>query len=318
VLIGAIYHANAERLAIPNRKNIEIRSRLKVSSRSPCRFDPGPRHHRSRLHQSMNAMSPPVEPASAARQVESAVSVASSRSEAVTLVLRDMITRGDFAAGFHLQETPLAERMGVSRTPIREALATLAKEGLLEPGPRRGYKVRTFSIEEIVDAYEMRAALEGTACRLLAERGLSEEQIRTVRNLLDAGDQLIERGRFTTVEHEPWGEMNIALHQFFVDATGNALLKGFVQQTGHVPLAGPRDVHWYRLDQENFTLMQQAHRDHHEILNAIIKRQSGRAEARMREHIHLSRDLVWSRFRQQTVGFDAATISRPNQQDLTR
>jgi GntR family transcriptional regulator of vanillate catabolism len=255
---------------------------------------------------------------SEARQVEWAVSVASSRSEAVTLVLRDMITRGDFAAGFHLQETPLAERMGVSRTPIREALAALAKEGLLEPGPRRGYKVRTFAIEEIVDAYEMRAALEGTACRLLAERGLSGDQIREIRNLLDAGDQLLERGRFTTVEHEPWGEINIALHGLLIDATGNSLLKGFVQQTNHVPLAGPRDVHWYRLDQENFALVQQAHRDHHGIFDAIIHRQSGRAEARMREHIYLSRDLVRSRFRQQTVGFDAAMLSRPNQQNLTR
>ncbi len=254
----------------------------------------------------------------AVRPPETPAPAGTSRSEAVTRVLRDMITRGDFAAGFHLQELPLAERMGVSRTPIREALATLAQEGLLEPGPRRGYKVRTFAIEEIADAYEMRATLEGTACRLLAERGLPAHQIRAIRELLDAGDQLIERGRFTTVEHEPWGDMNTALHHLLVEATGNALLKTFVQQTCHVPLAGPRDVHWYRLDQENFALVQQAHRDHHEIFEAIVRRQSSRAEARMREHIYLSRDLVRARFRQQTVGFDAAMISRTNQQDLTR
>src|SRR5687768_17331194 len=54
----------------------------------------------------------------------------SSRTEAVTMSLRDMITHGDFPPGFHVQEIPLAERLGVSRTPIREALATLAKEGL--------------------------------------------------------------------------------------------------------------------------------------------------------------------------------------------
>jgi GntR family transcriptional regulator of vanillate catabolism len=241
-----------------------------------------------------------------------------SRSEAVTVALRNMITRGEFAAGIHLQETPLALRMGVSRTPIREALATLAKEGLLEPGPRRGYKVRTFAITEVIDAYEMRATLEGAACRLLAEHGLPEKTIRELRDLLDCGDQLLERGRFTPVEHAPWAEMNTALHGLLVGATGNALLEGFVQQTFHVPLAGPRDVHWYRLDQENFAVVQQAHRDHHEIFDAIVKRQSGRAEARMREHIYLSRDLVRARFRQQTVGFDAAMISRPNQQELTR
>ncbi|HEY0294440.1 MAG TPA: GntR family transcriptional regulator [Bordetella sp.] len=253
-----------------------------------------------------------------AHPMEVATASGTSRSEAVTLVLRDMITRGDFPAGFHLQELPLAERMGVSRTPIREALATLAREGLLEPGPRRGYKVRTFSIEEIADAYEVRATLEGAACRLLAERGLPEDLIRRIRDLLDLGDQLLERGLFTRMEHEPWGEMNMALHQLLVGAAGNALLEHQVQQTCNVPLAGPRDVHWYRLDQENFSLVQQAHRDHHAIFEAIVRRQSSRAEARMREHIYLSRDLVRERFRQQTVGFDAATITRTNQQDLTR
>jgi GntR family transcriptional regulator of vanillate catabolism len=254
----------------------------------------------------------------ATRFVEPAAPVAPSRSEAVTHMLRDMITRGDFAAGFHLQETPLAERMGVSRTPIREALTALAKEGLLEPGPRRGYKVRTFSIEEIVDAYEMRATLEGTACRLLAERGLSEDVVRQYRELLDAGDQLLERGQLAALEQEPWGEMNTGLHALLVDATGNTLLKAFVQQACQVPLAGPRDVHWYGVDQENFGSAQQSHRDHHEIFQAIVNRQAGRAEARMREHIYMLRDLVRSRFRQQTVGFDAATTSRPSQQKLTR
>jgi GntR family transcriptional regulator, vanillate catabolism transcriptional regulator len=241
-----------------------------------------------------------------------------SRSEAVTIALRDMILRGDFAAGVHLQETPLAERMRVSRTPIREALATLAKEGLLEPGPRRGYKVRTFAIDEVVDAYEMRATLEGAACRLLAERGIDERAIRALRDLLDGGDQLLERGRFTHVEHDAWATMNVALHEQLVSNAGNALLRAFVGQTHHIPLAGPRDLHWDRLDSENYALVQQAHRDHHEIVDAIVKRQSARAEARMREHIYLSRDLVRSRFRQRTVGFDAAPVSRANQQKLTR
>lgn len=232
--------------------------------------------------------------------------------------LRDMITRGDFPPGFHVQETPLAQQLGVSRTPIREAFAALAKEGLLEPGPRRGYKIRTFAIEEIADAYEMRATLEGMACRLLAERGLSQGDIRTLRDLLDTGDQIIERGRFTSAEHGPWGEMNSALHHHLVDATANELLKSFLQQTSQVPLAGMRDQHWFDPDAENFATVQRAQRDHHEILDAIIRRQSGRAEARMREHIYLSMELVLARFRQQTVGFDAERGSRPSLQKLTR
>lgn len=255
---------------------------------------------------------------SMAQRMESAKSVVASRTEAVTFVLRDMITRGDFPSGMHLQELPLAELMGVSRTPIREALNALAKEGLLEPGPRRGYKVRTFAIEEIVSAYEMRATLEGMGCRLLAERGLSESLIREARDLLDLGDQLLDRGRFTAAEHESWSKMNNGLHSLLIGATENKLLIEFVEQTCRVPLTSASDIHWYRPDEENLLAARQAHRDHHEIVNAIVRRQSTRASARMQEHIYMSMELVRSRFRRQTVGFDAAVFSRPVRQEVTR
>src|SRR3954464_5859978 len=151
-------------------------------------------------------------------------SPSTSRSESVVVGLRDMIMRGEFAAGFHLQEIPLAERMGVSRTPIREALNMLAKEGLLEPGPQRGYKIRTFSIEEIVEAYEVRATLEGLACRLLAETGLPEGTVTKLREALEFGDSMVERGMFTAAEHDPWLEMNNTIHSLLVNGTGNAML----------------------------------------------------------------------------------------------
>ena len=213
-------------------------------------------------------------------------SPSTSRSESVVVGLRDMIRRGEFAAGFHLQEIPLAERMGVSRTPIREALNLLAKEGLLEPGPKRGYKIRTFSIEEIVEAYEVRATLEGMGCRLLAEQGLPEETVKQLR------------------EHDPWLEMNNTIHSLLVNATGNAMLASCVEQTQRVPLASARHVHWYRFDKENYELARSAHRDHHGIVDAIIRRQAGRAEARMREHIYFSQELVREHFKHQKVGFD--------------
>ena len=229
---------------------------------------------------------------------------AGSRSESVVVELRDMIMRGEFSAGFHLQEVPLAERMGVSRTPIREALNMLAKEGLLEPGPKRGYKIRTFSIEEIVEAYEVRATLEGMACRLLAETGLPEGLVVKLRESLEFGDRMIERGMFTAAEHDPWLEMNNTIHSLLVNATRNSMLASCVQQTQRVPLASARHVHWYRFDKENYELARSAHRDHHGIVDAIIRRQAARAEARMREHIHFSQELVREHFKHQKVGFD--------------
>lgn len=233
-----------------------------------------------------------------------------TRSESVVVQLRNMILAGEFATGFHLQEVPLAEKMGVSRTPIREALNMLAKEGLLEPGPKRGYKIRAFSVEEILEAYEVRATLEGMACRLLAERGLAEHEMQRLRDCLDLGDQMLERGMFSEVEHDPWLEMNNTFHTSLVTSTGNSMLVSFIEQSQHVPLSGARHVHWYKLDRQNFELAKRAHRDHHEIVDAVMRRQSARAEARMREHIYFSQQLVREHFQNQKIGFDTVVPLR--------
>src|SRR5690606_25992951 len=162
-----------------------------------------------------------------------------------------MITRGEFPAGLHLQEQPLAEQMNVSRTPIRAALTALAKEGLLEPGPKRGYKVRSFSINEIMDAFGMRATLEGTACRLLAERELTEAERGELRESLDSGDQLLERGSFTAQEHEIWGEINAEFHLSIIRRTSNQLLINFLEQIYRVPLVGLKNIYWHGTEEEN-------------------------------------------------------------------
>lgn len=227
-----------------------------------------------------------------------------TRSESVVVRLRNMILAGQFPAGFHLQEVPLAEQMGVSRTPIREAMTMLAKEGLLEPGPKRGYKIRTFSIADILEAYEVRGVLEGLVCRLLAERGLAESEIRKLRDCLDLGDQMLERGMFGDADQEPWLEMNNTFHSTLVSAAGNSMLRSFVEQSQRVPMSSARHVHWYKLDKKNFELARRAHQDHHEIVDAIVKRQSARAEARMREHIYFSQQLINEQFKHQDVGFD--------------
>ena len=233
-----------------------------------------------------------------------------SRSETVVLELRDMIMRGEMPPGFHVQEVPLAERLGVSRTPVREALTTLAKEGLLEPGPKRGYKVRTFTIEEIVASYEVRATLEGMACRVLAERGISEELAQQLRDRIDFGDRMIAQGVFGAAEQDPWLEMNNSIHSLLVHATGNAMLATCVEQTQRVPLAGARHVPWYRFDEENYVLAKRAHNDHRAIVDAILRRQGARAEGLMREHILFTQEIVSDHFKDQKIGFDVGTVIR--------
>ena len=87
-----------------------------------------------------------------------------------------MILRGELAPGERLGEVALAERLGVSRTPIRQALPALACEGLLAAAGRRGYLVRSFSPQDVLDAIETRGVLEGLAARRIAERGASSDR----------------------------------------------------------------------------------------------------------------------------------------------
>ncbi|MGH2617820.1 MAG: GntR family transcriptional regulator, partial [Thermomicrobiales bacterium] len=89
--------------------------------------------------------------------------------------LREMIAAGQLVSGARIDERAIAEQLGVSRTPLREAIAKLAKVGLVEQRPYRGNYVRAFSPKQVNDLYETRMVLEGLATR------------RAVENLTDVG-----------------------------------------------------------------------------------------------------------------------------------
>src|SRR5690242_16427478 len=90
------------------------------------------------------------------------------------LALREQILSGEFKPGDRMAELPLVERLGVSRTPLRLALASLEHEGLLRTLPAGGYVVREFTRADIRDAIEIRGVLEGTAARFRSEEHTSE------------------------------------------------------------------------------------------------------------------------------------------------
>ena len=94
-----------------------------------------------------------------------------SQTLAALLRLRDLILEGGLAPGERLSELAVVERLGVSRTPVRAALARLEHEGLVEALPGGGYAVREFSRADVNDAIEIRGVLEGLAARL-ARRNL--------------------------------------------------------------------------------------------------------------------------------------------------
>ena len=210
-----------------------------------------------------------------------------TRSEVVANRLRDRILCGDLPADTHLQEIPLSEEMDVSRTPVRSALQTLAGEGLLEYVAKRGYTVRRFSMDEIETAHEVRADLEGIACRLAAERGLSAEQCTRFEVILALGDDILSGGRLRQQDRDAWIEMNDAFHVLILEIADNRLLSDLIVQTYKVPLASSRVVHWYDYD-----LVRGSHLLHHRIYQYIRDRRSVNAEALMREHILQAVDQI--------------------------
>ena len=123
-----------------------------------------------------------------------------SQSLRALLRLRELLLAGEFKAGSRMSELPLVDRLGVSRTPLRLALATLEHEGLLELLPRGGYAVRKFTESDIADAVELRGVLEGTAARMAAERGASPEILGELNTCNEAMEPMVHRADWESFE----------------------------------------------------------------------------------------------------------------------
>lgn len=219
---------------------------------------------------------------------------AQTRQKLATDILRQLILEGEFAPGEHLMEIPLSERLGVSRTPVRAALMTLAQEGMLVYRPQRGFLIREVKMSRVADAYRVRAQLEGLACRVLAEAGLNDETDKILQSCLDDGDAILARGRLRDEDNEPWQEMNDRFHQAILNATGNECLIDVTQRTLALPMLSSRVVHWH-----DFEALKTSHYMHHLIVKAIRRGQGGRAEAAMREHVWAGLEVIEQRYNEQ-------------------
>jgi DNA-binding GntR family transcriptional regulator len=141
-----------------------------------------------------------------------------SMAEAVTERLRAAIVAGDLKLGQELSERQLAESLGVSKTPVREALAQLRLEGLVRIYPQRGVTVFTLSAGEIRDICELRQALEAAALRHALERNPD----RLTAGLAEA----VARMRLARASGDPKAYLaaDTAYHQVFFEACGNRYL----------------------------------------------------------------------------------------------
>jgi GntR family transcriptional regulator of vanillate catabolism len=213
------------------------------------------------------------------------------RSQTVAEQLRALIMSGAIAPGEELLEIPTAARLGISRTPLRPALAALAQEGLLQRRGARGYVVRKVSAREVLDAYVVRAHLEGIACSIVARQGLSDDLRRRLREILEHGDALLRAGVTTDEARQNWREMNEDFHRLILENTGNACLIDVTARTLSLPFLSSRVAHF-----DNHAALVRSHDDHWGIFKAMNDGDSARAGAIMQEHILRSRDVIERRY----------------------
>lgn len=198
-----------------------------------------------------------------------------------------MILRGTLTPGQRLAEAPLAEVLGMSRTPVRQALPLLAREGLLQEHATRGYMVRGFSIADILDALDVRGALEGLAARRVAERGASRALISTLRQVLTDGDRILGKGHIEESDEALYADMNGRLHGLIVEEALSPMIGQALERISHVAFAAPQAL---AFDKSSFDYtyhrLVYAHRQHHYIVDALERAEGARVEALMREHVN--------------------------------
>ncbi|EHK55707.1 GntR family transcriptional regulator [Allomesorhizobium alhagi] len=185
--------------------------------------------------------------------------------------LRRAIVEGEIRPNEPLIEADLAQALQVSRTPIRESLQRLAADQLITPR-KRGWAVREYSLEEIRERSEVRAALEGYAARLAATRA-TDAEIAAIVAIQD------ERDRTADLTPAYRVEANRRFHDAIIAAARNTRLADDIFRVGQFYF----NKHIAKLTTDEERRLNQ--QDHREIINAIQARDGRRAEDAMRSHI---------------------------------
>lgn len=208
-----------------------------------------------------------------------------TRQTKTTLQIREMILRGELAPGDRVTEADMAARLGLSRTPVRQALPALALEGLLVRSGERGFAVRQFSPSDSLDALRLRAVLEGYAARRVAEHGIQPAMLQALNDCLAAGDRLLETQRLQADDEVRYAEVNLRFHTLILEGSAVHLLPELAARCAVVPFAAPDHMAFSAMGKQSmFKLLFHAHCQHHSIVEAIVARQGDRAEFLFREH----------------------------------
>jgi len=203
----------------------------------------------------------------------------------VVTTLRQLIVSGRLPAGERVAEIPVADSLGVSRTPVRLAFRSLEQEGLLEKTGKRGYVVRRFSEADVRSAIEVRGTLEGLAARHLAERGLSAEVRAALAQAIADGQAVLGKGHMVEDDIARWSALNQRFHDAIVSAHESRVIADAIARNNHLPFASADSI---ALDRQalpaEYEKLRVAQIHHQLVFDALERRESARVEMLMREH----------------------------------
>ena len=204
------------------------------------------------------------------------------------LALREQILSGQFAPGERMAELPLVERLGVSRTPLRLALAELEHEGLLRGLAGGGYVVREFTMADIRDAIELRGVLEGTAARYSVERRATKRDLKALQTVNDSIEELVHRADYESFER--YVDLNQRFHARLLGMARSPMLERTLAGIVSLPFAGPSAAFVISEAElpESREILVIAHRHHSNLIESIERGEGARAESLAREHAQLA------------------------------
>lgn len=187
--------------------------------------------------------------------------------------LREAILKGELKPGERLMELQLASKLGVSRTPIREAIRMLEQEGLAVTMPRKGAEVAKMTLKDMEDVLEIREALDELASQVACQR-ITEEQLVLLKEREKDFERSLRSGDVKQI-----AEADVRFHDVIYEATGNPKLENLLNNLRE-------QIYRYRVEYlktaENYpTLI----REHEEIYKSLAERNEEAAVLAIREHV---------------------------------
>jgi DNA-binding GntR family transcriptional regulator len=206
-----------------------------------------------------------------------------SASERAYRCLKQLILNNEIAAGSQMLELEAAARLGMSRTPVREAMVRLEQEGMVELRPRHGMRVLPISPDTLAEIYEILTALEGMAAEAVARKGAGPEQIAGLQRAVDEMEEAL-----AVDDLSRWSQSDERFHRQLVELAGNRRLAAIVEQVSDQAHRArlttlrlrPKPVH--------------SNRDHAALVQAIRDRKPDEARQIHEQHRRRAADMLVS------------------------